>query len=64
MFEFGLFIIERISPSFIFNDESRLLVFTVRGSKILVFDNGVHDDDAKNVLKTLAFCEKFEIISP
>ena len=63
MFEFGLFIIERISSSFIFNDESRSSVLMVRGGKILVFDNVVHGD-AKNILKTLAFCEKFEIISP
>ena len=32
----------------------------VRGSKILVFDNGVRCD-AKNLLKSLAFFEKFEI---
>ena len=35
----------------------------VRGGKVLAFDNGVHYD-AKNLLKSLAFFEKFEIISP
>ena len=63
LFEFRLFIIDRISSSFIFNDESRLSVLMVRGGKVLVFNNGVHCD-AKNLLKSLAFFEKFEIISP
>ena len=54
---------ERISSSLIFNDESRLSVLMVRGGKVLVFDNGVHCD-AKNLLKSSAFFEKFEIISP
>ena len=35
----------------------------VRGSKVLVFDNGVHCD-AENLLKSSAFFQKFEIISP
>ena len=35
----------------------------VRGGKVLVFDNGVHCD-AKNLLKSSGFFEKFEIISP
>ena len=34
----------------------------VRGGKVLVFNNGVHCD-AKNLLKSSAFFEKFEIIS-
>ena len=34
----------------------------VRSGKVLVFDNGVRYD-AKNLLKSLAFFEKFEIIS-
>ena len=34
----------------------------VKGSKVLVFDNGVHCD-AKHLLKTSAFFVKFEIIS-
>ena len=63
LFEFRLFIMERISSSLIFNDESRLSVLMVRGGKVLVFDNGVHCD-AKNLLKSSAFFEKFEIISP
>ena len=63
LFEFRLFIIDRISSSLIFNDESRLSVLMVRGGKVLVFDNGVHCD-AKNLLKSSAFFEKFEIISP
>ena len=54
---------DRISSSLIFNDESRLSVLMVRGGKVLVFDNGVHCD-AKNLLKSSAFFEKFEIISP
>ena len=53
----------RISSSLIFNDESRLSVLMVRGGKVLVFDNGVHCD-AKNLLKSSAFFEKFEFISP
>ena len=63
LFEFRLFIMDRISSSLIFNDESRLSVLMVRGGKVLVFDNGVHCD-AKNLLKSSAFFEKFEIISP
>ena len=35
----------------------------VRGGKVLVFDNGEHCD-ANNLLKSSAFFEKFEIISP
>ena len=35
----------------------------VRGGKVFAFDNDVHCD-AKNLLKSLAFFEKFEIISP
>ena len=54
---------DRISSSLIFNDESCLSVLMVRGGKVLVFDNGVHCD-AKNLLKSSAFFEKFEIISP
>ena len=54
LFELGLFIIERISSSFIFNDESRLSVLMVRGGKILVFDNGIHGD-AKNIIKDVGF---------
>ena len=54
---------DRISVSLIFNDESCLSVLMVRGGKVLVFENGVHCD-AKNLLKSLAFFEKFEIISP
>ena len=34
----------------------------VRGGKVLVFHKGVHCD-AKNLLKSLAFFEKFGIIS-
>ena len=63
LFEFRLFIIDRISSSFISNDESRLSVLMIKGRKVLVFDNGVHYD-AKNFLKSSAFFEKFEIISP
>ena len=54
---------DKISSSLIFNDKSRLSVLMVRGGKVLVFDNGVHCD-AKNLLKSSAFFEKFEIISP
>ena len=54
LFEFRFFIMDRISSSFIFNDESRLFVMMVRGGKVLVFDNGVHCD-AKNLLKSSAF---------
>ena len=54
---------DRISSSLVFNDESCLSVLMVRGGKVLVFDNGVHGD-AKNLLKSSAFFEKFEIISP
>ena len=54
---------DKISSSFIFNDESRLSVLMVKGGKVLVFDNGIHCD-AKNLLKSSAFFEKFEIISP
>ena len=53
---------DRISSSLIFNDESRLSVLMVRGGKVLVFDNRVHCD-AKNLLKSSVFFEKFEIIS-
>ena len=56
LFEFRLFIIERILLSFIFNDESRSSLLMVRGVKVLLFDNGVHCD-AKNVLKSSAFLE-------
>ena len=63
LFEFRLFIMDRISSSLIFNDKSRLSVLMVRGGKVLVFDIGVQCD-AKNFLKSLAFFEKFEIISP
>ena len=63
LFEFRLFIIERISPSFIFNGESLLSALMVRGGEILVLDNGVHCD-AKNLLKSSAFFEKFEIVLP
>ena len=52
-----------ISSSLVFNDDGRLSVLMVRGGKVLVFDNGVHCD-AKNLLKSSAFFEKFEIISP
>ena len=54
---------DRISPSFIFNDESGFSVLMVRGEKVLVFDYSVHCD-AKNLLKRSAFFEEFEIISP
>ena len=54
---------DRISSSFIFNDESHLSVLMVRGGKVLAFDNGLHCD-AKNLLKSSASFEKFEIISP
>ena len=50
LFEFRLFIIDRISSSFIFNDESRLSVLMVRAGKVLVFDNGEHCD-AKSSMK-------------
>ena len=63
LFEFRLFIIDRISFSFIFNDENRLSVLMVIGGKVLVFDNDVHCD-TKNLLKRLALFEKIEIISP
>ena len=63
LFKFRFFIIGRISYSFIFNDESLLSVLMVRGGKVLVFDNDVHCD-AKNLLKSSAFFENFEIISP
>ena len=53
---------ERISSSLIFNDKSHLSVLTVRGGKVLVFDNCVHCD-AKNLLKKSVSFEKFEIIS-
>ena len=55
LFEFRLFVIERIS-SFIFNDESRSSLLMVRGVKVLFFDSGVHCD-AKNVLKSSAFLQ-------
>ena len=54
---------DRISSSLIFNDKSRLSVLMATGAKILMFDNGVHCD-AKNLLKSSAFFEKFETISP
>ena len=54
---------DRISCSFIFNDESRFSILMVRGQKVLVFDYSVHYD-AKNFLKRSAFFEEFEIISP
>ena len=54
---------ERMSSSLIFNDEGSLSVLMVRGGKVLVFDNGVHCD-AKDLLKSSAFYEKSEIISP
>ena len=54
---------DKISSSLIFNDESCLSVLMVRGDKVLVFDNDVHCD-ARNLLKSSAFFEKFEIISP
>ena len=54
---------DKISSSLIFNDESRLSILMVKGGKVLVFDNGMHCD-AKNLLKSSAFFEKFEIISP
>ena len=54
---------DKISSSLIFNDKSRLSVLMVRGGKVLVFDNGVHCD-AKNLLKSSAFFEKFGTISP
>ena len=63
LFEFRLFIMDGISSSLVFNDDGRLSVLMVRGGKVLVFDNGVHCD-AKNLLKSSAFFEKFEIISP
>ena len=54
LFEFWLFIMDRISSSLIFNDESSLSVLMVREGKVLVFDNGVHCD-AKKLLKSSAF---------
>ena len=54
---------DRISSPLIFNDKGRLTVLMVRGAKIFMFDNGVHCD-AKNLLKSSAFFEKFETISP
>ena len=62
LFELMLFIIERMSSSFIFNDKSHLSVLRVKGDKILVFDNDKYCDP-KNLLKGLTFFEKFEIIS-
>ena len=59
LFEFRYFIIDRISSSFIFNDESRLSVLMVRGGKVLVLDNGVHCD-AKNLLKSSDFLRSLE----
>ena len=41
LFEFTLFIMDRISSSLIFNVESRLSVPMVRCGKVLVFNNGV-----------------------
>ena len=54
---------DKKSPSLIFIDECYLSVLMVRGGKVLVFDNGVHCD-AKTLLKSSPFFEKFEIISP
>ena len=54
---------DKKSSSLIFIDECHLSVLMVRGGKVLVFDNGVHCD-AKNLLKSSPFFEKFEIISP
>ena len=49
IFEFRLFIIDRILYSFTFNEESRLSVLMVKCGKVLVFDNSVHCD-TKNMI--------------
>ena len=54
---------DRISSSFISNGKSRLSVLMVRGGKVLLFNNDVYWD-AKNLLRSSAFYEKFEIIPP
>ena len=54
---------DRVSSSMIINDESRLSILMIRGGKVFMFDNGVRCD-AKNLLKSSAIFEKFEIISP
>ena len=58
LFEFRLFIMDRISSSLIFNDESRISVLMIRRGKAVVFDNGVHCD-AKNLFKISAFLSAF-----
>ena len=60
-FEFWLFIIDRISFSFIFNGKSRLFALMVRGGKVLVFDNRTFC--CKRLIKKFGIYKKFEIIS-
>ena len=50
-----------MSDSIISRDEREISVFRQKGGKELLFSRGVHWE-AKNILKILAFSEKFEKI--